>query len=146
MTGTQHVGILKHQFLHYITRKIVLVIFHYQNNFKHNSWFFASVIWQQARYNFFNTGISLIIISNYFTVQIEMFVTFSNQLNAFLPWVADSLAGQVHLEALATAHPRLVARAESRALRRRDIHKQLHVGLDSTKEKNLVDYRLILGP
>jgi hypothetical protein len=32
MTGTQHVGTLKHQFLHYITIKMVLVIFHYQNN------------------------------------------------------------------------------------------------------------------
>jgi hypothetical protein len=31
MTGTQHVGTLKHQFLHYITLKIVLVIFHYEN-------------------------------------------------------------------------------------------------------------------
>jgi hypothetical protein len=33
MTGTQHVGALKHQFLHYITIKIVLTIFYYQNNF-----------------------------------------------------------------------------------------------------------------
>jgi hypothetical protein len=32
MTVTQHVGILKHKFLHYVTIKMVLVIFHYQNN------------------------------------------------------------------------------------------------------------------
>jgi hypothetical protein len=32
MTGTQHVGTLKHTFLHFITIKMVLVIFHYQNN------------------------------------------------------------------------------------------------------------------
>jgi hypothetical protein len=32
MTVTQHVGILKHQFLHYVTIKMVLVVFHYQNN------------------------------------------------------------------------------------------------------------------
>jgi hypothetical protein len=32
MTGSQHVGTLKHQFLHYITKKTVFVIFHYQNN------------------------------------------------------------------------------------------------------------------
>jgi hypothetical protein len=32
MTGTQHVGTLRHQFLHHITIKMVLVIFHYQNN------------------------------------------------------------------------------------------------------------------
>jgi hypothetical protein len=30
MTGTQHVGTLKHQFLHYITLKMVLVLFYYQ--------------------------------------------------------------------------------------------------------------------
>jgi hypothetical protein len=39
MTGTQHVETLKHQFLHYITIKMVLVIFYHQNNFKHNSCF-----------------------------------------------------------------------------------------------------------
>jgi hypothetical protein len=32
MDGSQLVGTLKHQFLHYITIKMVLVIFHYQNN------------------------------------------------------------------------------------------------------------------
>jgi hypothetical protein len=32
MTGTQHVETLKRQFLHYITIKTVIVIFHYQNN------------------------------------------------------------------------------------------------------------------
>jgi hypothetical protein len=37
MTGTQHVGTLKTQFLHYINIKMVLVIFHYQNYFKQNS-------------------------------------------------------------------------------------------------------------
>jgi hypothetical protein len=42
MTGTQHVGNLKHQFLHYITIKMVLVIFHYQNNILV---FCTSVIW-----------------------------------------------------------------------------------------------------
>jgi hypothetical protein len=36
MTGTQHVGTLKHQFLQYITIKNVLVLFHYQNNFEMN--------------------------------------------------------------------------------------------------------------
>jgi hypothetical protein len=39
MTGTQHVGALKHQFLHYITIKIVLIIFYYQNHFQYNSCF-----------------------------------------------------------------------------------------------------------
>jgi hypothetical protein len=42
MTGTQHVGNLKHQFIHYITIKMVLVIFHYQNNILV---FCTSVIW-----------------------------------------------------------------------------------------------------
>jgi hypothetical protein len=42
MTVTQHVGTLKHQFLYYITIKMVLVIFHYQNNILV---FCASVIW-----------------------------------------------------------------------------------------------------
>jgi hypothetical protein len=42
MTGTQHVGTLKHQFLHYITLKMVLVIFHYQNIILV---FCTSVIW-----------------------------------------------------------------------------------------------------
>jgi hypothetical protein len=32
MAGAQHVGTLKHKFLHYITIKMVLVIYHYQNN------------------------------------------------------------------------------------------------------------------
>jgi hypothetical protein len=36
MTETQHVGTLKHTFVHYITIKMVLVLFHCQNNFKHN--------------------------------------------------------------------------------------------------------------
>jgi hypothetical protein len=42
MTVTQHVGILKHQFLHYVIIKMVLVIFHYQNNIHV---FCTSVIW-----------------------------------------------------------------------------------------------------
>jgi hypothetical protein len=42
MTGTQHVGNLKLQFLHYITIQMVLVIFHYQNNILV---FCTSVIW-----------------------------------------------------------------------------------------------------
>jgi hypothetical protein len=33
MTGTQHVGTLKHKFLQYISIKNVLVLFRYQNNF-----------------------------------------------------------------------------------------------------------------
>jgi hypothetical protein len=33
MTGKQHVGALKHQFLQYITIKNVFVLFHYQNYF-----------------------------------------------------------------------------------------------------------------
>jgi hypothetical protein len=37
MTVTQHVRTLKTQFLHYITIKMVLVIFHNQNNFKQNA-------------------------------------------------------------------------------------------------------------
>jgi hypothetical protein len=36
MTGTLHVGTLKHQFLQYITIKNVFVLFHYQNNFEMN--------------------------------------------------------------------------------------------------------------
>jgi hypothetical protein len=32
MTGTQHVGTLKHEVLHFITIKMVLVIFHFQKN------------------------------------------------------------------------------------------------------------------
>jgi hypothetical protein len=37
MTETQHVGTLKTKFLHYITIKMVLVIFHCQNSFIQNS-------------------------------------------------------------------------------------------------------------
>jgi hypothetical protein len=59
MTGTQHVGTLKHQFLHYITIKTGLVIFHYRNNILV---FCTSVIWLQhlpaASYNFFSSGVS----------------------------------------------------------------------------------------
>jgi hypothetical protein len=50
MTETQHVGTLKHQFLHYMTIKTVPVILHYQNNI----YFFAlllfgrDIYWQQA--------------------------------------------------------------------------------------------------
>jgi hypothetical protein len=36
MTGTLHVGTLKHQFFQYITIKNVFVLFHYQNNFEMN--------------------------------------------------------------------------------------------------------------
>jgi hypothetical protein len=36
MTGTQHVGTLKHQFIQYITIQNVFVLFHYQNNFEIN--------------------------------------------------------------------------------------------------------------
>jgi hypothetical protein len=36
ITVTQHVGTLKHQFFHYITITIVLVLFHYLTNFKLN--------------------------------------------------------------------------------------------------------------
>jgi hypothetical protein len=42
MTVTQHVGILKHQFFHHVTIKIVLVISHYQNNILV---FCTTVIW-----------------------------------------------------------------------------------------------------
>jgi hypothetical protein len=59
MTGSQHVGTLKHQFLHYITIKMVLAIFYYQNNFLG---FCTSVIWWQhlpaASYNLFSAGVS----------------------------------------------------------------------------------------
>jgi hypothetical protein len=36
MTGTQHVGTLKYIFLHYITIKMVLVLFNFQNIIKLN--------------------------------------------------------------------------------------------------------------
>jgi hypothetical protein len=39
MTGTQHVGTLKHQFLYYITIKMVLLLFYYQKIIKLNSCF-----------------------------------------------------------------------------------------------------------
>jgi hypothetical protein len=59
MTGTQHVGTLKHKFLQYITIKNVLVLFHYQNNFEMNS---SSAIWWRhlpvACSNFFEAGVS----------------------------------------------------------------------------------------
>jgi hypothetical protein len=59
MTGTQHVGTLKHKFLQYITIKNVLVLFHYQNNFEMNS---SSAIWWRylpvACINFFEAGVS----------------------------------------------------------------------------------------
>jgi hypothetical protein len=59
MTGTQHVGTLKHQFLQYITKKNVLVLFHCQNNFEMNS---SSAIWWRhlpvACNNFFEAGVS----------------------------------------------------------------------------------------
>jgi hypothetical protein len=59
MTGTQHVGTLKHKFLQYITIKNVLVLFHYQNNFKMS---FSSAIWWRhlpvACNNFFEAGVS----------------------------------------------------------------------------------------
>jgi hypothetical protein len=42
MTGTQHVGTLEYQFLHYITIKMVLVFFYFQNNILV---FCTSVIW-----------------------------------------------------------------------------------------------------
>jgi hypothetical protein len=59
MTGTQHVGFLKHHFLHHITIKMVLGFFHYQNNILV---FCISVIWKPhlpaASYNFFSAGVS----------------------------------------------------------------------------------------
>jgi hypothetical protein len=59
MTGTQHVGTLKHKFLQYITIKNVLVLFHYQNNCEMNS---SSAIWWRhlpaACNNFFEAGVS----------------------------------------------------------------------------------------
>jgi hypothetical protein len=59
MTGTQHVGTLKHKLLQYITNKNVLVLFHYQNNFEMNS---SSAIWWRplpaACNNFFEAGVS----------------------------------------------------------------------------------------
>jgi hypothetical protein len=59
MTGTQHVGTLKHKFLQYITIKNMLVLFHYQNNFEMNS---SSAIWWRhlpvACSNFFEAGVS----------------------------------------------------------------------------------------
>jgi hypothetical protein len=59
MTGTQHVGTLKHQFLQYTPIKNVLVLFHYQNNFEMNYSF--AVWWQHlpsACNNFFEAGVS----------------------------------------------------------------------------------------
>jgi hypothetical protein len=59
MTGTQHVGTLKHQFLQYITIKNVFVLFHHQNKFEIN---YASAIWWRhlpaACNNFFEAGVS----------------------------------------------------------------------------------------
>jgi hypothetical protein len=39
MTGTQHVGTLKHKFLHYITKKMLFLLFYYQQIIKLNSCF-----------------------------------------------------------------------------------------------------------
>jgi hypothetical protein len=59
MTGTQHVGALKHKFLQFITIKNVFVLFHYQNNFKMN---YSSAIWWRhlpaACNNLFEAGVS----------------------------------------------------------------------------------------
>jgi hypothetical protein len=59
MTGTQHVGALKHKFLQYITIKNVFVLFHYQNNFEMN---YSSSIWWRhlpaACNNSFEAGVS----------------------------------------------------------------------------------------
>jgi hypothetical protein len=59
MTGTQHVGTYKHKFLQYITKKNVLVLFHYQNNFEMIS---SSAIWWRhlpvACNNFFEACVS----------------------------------------------------------------------------------------
>jgi hypothetical protein len=59
MTGTQHVGTLKQQCIHYITLKMVLDIFYYQNNCLV---FCTSVIRQRhlpaASYNFSSAGVS----------------------------------------------------------------------------------------
>jgi hypothetical protein len=59
MTGTQHVGTLKHQFLQYVTIKNVFVLFPYRNNFKIN---YSSAIWWRhlpaACNNFFEAGVS----------------------------------------------------------------------------------------
>jgi hypothetical protein len=59
MTGTQHVGTLKHKFLQYIKIKNGLVLFHYQNNFEMKS---SSAIWwlhlPVACSNFFEAGVS----------------------------------------------------------------------------------------
>jgi hypothetical protein len=59
MTGTQHVGTLKHKFLQYITIKNELVLFLYQNNLEINS---SSAIWWRhlpvACNNFFEAGVS----------------------------------------------------------------------------------------
>jgi hypothetical protein len=59
MTGTQHVGTLKIQFLQYITIKNVFVLFYYQNNFEMN---YSCAIWWRhlpaACNNFFEAGVS----------------------------------------------------------------------------------------
>jgi hypothetical protein len=59
MTGTKHVGTLKHKFLQYIIIKNVLVLFHYQNNFEIS---FSSAFWWRhlpvACNNFFEAGVS----------------------------------------------------------------------------------------
>jgi hypothetical protein len=59
MTGTQHVGTLKHKFLQYIKIKNVLVLFHYQNTYEMNS---SSTIWWRhlpVQYsNFIEAGVS----------------------------------------------------------------------------------------
>jgi hypothetical protein len=75
MTGTQHVGTLKHKFLEYITIINVLVLFHYQNNFETNS---SSAIWWRhlpvACNNFFEAGVS----GNTCDARVRNIVTFSS--------------------------------------------------------------------
>jgi hypothetical protein len=76
MTVTQHVGILKHQFLHYVTIKMMLVIFHYQNNilvfapllfgsnlYRQQATTFLALAWVGIMLSF---AVTLFIVSLYF--------------------------------------------------------------------------------
>jgi hypothetical protein len=58
MTGTQHVGTLKHQFLHFITVKTVLVIFHYQNNIFGFFTFYLEATSTGSKLQLFSAGVS----------------------------------------------------------------------------------------
>jgi hypothetical protein len=55
------VGTLKYQFLHFITIKIVLVLFHYKNNFKLNLKILEKLLFKLKTLNRVGENVSLII-------------------------------------------------------------------------------------